>query len=545
MSSAVICLLLVKDGSNDIPAWLRSVDPLADAVIALDDGSTDDTIAVLSANPLVQEVLASSPSRNELGHDGVNRNRLLAAASTLEPEWIVFLDVEELLDEEDAIVLRQFLRVDAIPGFAYGLHQYRMWTDEKSSRDLYDPEGRYIYRVFAHDPTYRVPEKHHPHPVPREIPPDRWMPTTVRVRHYGACTFQRLQSRLERMDLDRRRTGDFAKLDSIPNISLPGWQPRQSGLPVLIDVSRAKPAEPAILDPEAPTFSVVILVGDDADTLTTRVGAVIDQECDEPFEVIIIVNGNRTFADESRHIFSTPPTSDQVRIIELKEPTPLGRMKNVGLAAARGDYIIFVEPEIVLAPGSLDCRRLAHLRGYGMVGGALQNGNGAPAGWASYFLDQGAALPGRPAGEVGVLQGHWSYATIALRSVHGFAEHLQTGEDTVVNIELTRRGHRAWFEPAALAITHPASRRPSQLLRHQFIQGRGLARHAAVGGRPRVVEAWGRMRPAERMQRIETLDPTEADCILGSEGGRSHRVSASNWRSLEWRHGALSSPPRA
>ena len=47
------CLLPVRNGAEHLDGWLESVGRFADVVIALDDGSTDDTRARLDASPLV------------------------------------------------------------------------------------------------------------------------------------------------------------------------------------------------------------------------------------------------------------------------------------------------------------------------------------------------------------------------------------------------------------------------------------------------------------------------------------------------------------
>ena len=48
----VACLLPVRDGERELPGWFASVKRFADTVVALDDGSTDDTLRLLEAEPL-------------------------------------------------------------------------------------------------------------------------------------------------------------------------------------------------------------------------------------------------------------------------------------------------------------------------------------------------------------------------------------------------------------------------------------------------------------------------------------------------------------
>jgi glycosyltransferase involved in cell wall biosynthesis len=47
-TTSLVCLLPVRNGADDLPAYLQSVAGFADAVVALDDGSTDTTRELLA-----------------------------------------------------------------------------------------------------------------------------------------------------------------------------------------------------------------------------------------------------------------------------------------------------------------------------------------------------------------------------------------------------------------------------------------------------------------------------------------------------------------
>ena len=57
----LVCLLPVRSGEADLPGWFASVARCADAVVALDDGSTDRTRELLAAHPLVAALLTNPP----------------------------------------------------------------------------------------------------------------------------------------------------------------------------------------------------------------------------------------------------------------------------------------------------------------------------------------------------------------------------------------------------------------------------------------------------------------------------------------------------
>jgi glycosyltransferase involved in cell wall biosynthesis len=230
----VVCLLPARNAERDLPGWLESAGRVADAVVALDDGSTDATAEILAASPLVRGLLRNPVRAGYHGwDDGANRNRLLAAAAELDPGWVVSLDADERIDPEDAAALRTFLEHDAVSSLAYGLRHYRAWGE-----GLHDPRFTWIYRVFAHRAGQAFPARRlHFDPVPTSIPRDAWVRTTIRVRHLGATDESRLAERA--VKYSQAGGSDHAALADRPDGRLERWRPRGRAEPVL-DVRRPR-----------------------------------------------------------------------------------------------------------------------------------------------------------------------------------------------------------------------------------------------------------------------------------------------------------------
>ena len=239
-SPRIVCLLPARNAASEIGAWLDSASAVADAVVALDDGSTDDTGAVLAAHPIVAKVLSNPRRVGHLGwHDGRNRNRLLAAAASLAPDWILSLDADERIDADDGEALRRFVADDALPGCAYGFQVYRMQAD-----DTYDPRYEWVYRLFAYREGQQFLNRRIDLvPVPKSIGPQRWVRTTLRIKHYGEVGEV---GRVQRVDKYRETDPEGVFRDYYEHLQEPSrgpyprWRPRESTTPVLL--AAASPA---------------------------------------------------------------------------------------------------------------------------------------------------------------------------------------------------------------------------------------------------------------------------------------------------------------
>ena len=194
----VVCLLPVRNAEVVIDAWVASVECFADAVIALDDGSTDATAQRLDAHALVK-VLLRNPIRSsyEGWDDAGNRQQLVDAVGRLpallgdDPSfttrciWVVQLDADERISRDDAEALRKYLLTEADPTYAYLLRCYRMIDDELH----FDRRENWAGRVFAYRPGVRLPtDALHFVPLPVDIPPSSYRRTTIRIQHFGNAT---------------------------------------------------------------------------------------------------------------------------------------------------------------------------------------------------------------------------------------------------------------------------------------------------------------------------------------------------------------------
>jgi glycosyltransferase involved in cell wall biosynthesis len=346
----------------------------------------------------------------------------------------------------------------------------------------YDHSDLWVYRLFGYYPDHRFPEERlHFVPVPAAIPRRRWLKTTIRIRHAASISEERRARRFHKYaeaDPERDFQPNYSNLLASPG-DLKPWEARPAGLPVLLKDAERPVA--ASLDLDAPALSIVIISQDDEATIEASVRAVVEQECPEPFEVIVVTSGTDRTAEVVRRSFPA------VRLVELGHAALPGVARNAGLRVARGDYVSFPGSHVELMPGALAARLGAHESGHAMVTGSIHNGTLTSSGWASYFLDHSGSLPGRPSGPLRGAPSHCSYLRHLLLESGGFPEDLRAGEDTVANLALHRRGYRGYRERDIALIHRSPCRNPFKLLVHHFRRGRGLGRillaeHRSRGG---------------------------------------------------------------
>jgi hypothetical protein len=241
---SVVCLLPARNCADDLPGYLASVARFADAIVALDDGSTDATADALRASPLVRVLLANPRRRHYRGwDDAANRNRLLEATRELDPAWIMSLDADERIDTDDAAAFRRFIAEEARPDTGYLFPVYAMIGDEQHHHRW----PLWVGRLFAYRPEYRFPdERLHFVPLPTALPRDGWVRTTLRIKHLAGLTDERVRARHAKyveVDPGCEFQDTYEHLLDPPG-AIQLWLPRPADLPPLDDLSRL-PAPPA------------------------------------------------------------------------------------------------------------------------------------------------------------------------------------------------------------------------------------------------------------------------------------------------------------
>lgn len=193
----VIALLPVRNSAHHLDRYFACVGNFVDGIVALDDGSTDDTAARLRASPMVRKLLQNPVRDTYAGWDDAgNRQRLLEAAESLRPQWILQLDADEEITGSDARLLVQLLSTPRLSHMAYGFQVFRMLDAEGLT---YDKSSLWVNRLFRYAPGMRLAtERLHVDPVPKCIHGRRRLRTNIRIRHFASVTAADRTARFEK-----------------------------------------------------------------------------------------------------------------------------------------------------------------------------------------------------------------------------------------------------------------------------------------------------------------------------------------------------------
>jgi Glycosyl transferase family 2 len=477
-AALVVCLLPARNAADDLPGWFESVSRFADAVVALDDGSTDRTGDLLERHPLIRTLLRN-PERSDHRDwdDSRNRNRLLTAAASLAPDWIISIDADERVPPEDGVALRRFIDERAVTGVAYGFPRYRMIGDAEHF-DLLDS---IVYRLFAFRPGQVFPPNRlHFMPAPTSIPRSRWLLSDIRIQHLVGLTDERRHARRQKYaeaDPDGRWEDDADYALRPPGESK-RWIPRRAGQPVVLEAPFAQRHTGGSLDLDGPVVSVALIVAEDEMAeMVAWFQAIERHDCSHPFEVLVLTLEAEVADDVARLL---PRTT----VVWLARQGSPGASRNVALGLARGDYLVCFDRPGKLAPGALDALVREHDAGKAVVTGAVENGTPSLAGWASY-LD----------GPV-----HASFACEPMTRIGGFDERAGRAAEAEARKRLLAEGQRTGHNPLVVFAHRTELRSADAYLSDRFAAGRrGLPSSRPAAG------PWRALRSGSPQVRRATL----------------------------------------
>jgi glycosyltransferase involved in cell wall biosynthesis len=166
----LIALLQARDEARFLPGWLENVAPAVDAIVALDDGSRDETAAILATHPKTLEVISNPPGQP--WNERANHMALIKAGRRHGATWFLCIDADERIEQRFAGEAAALLAEADRRGLcAYSLQVRELWNDRTHYRIDGIWGGKARYRLFRNDPSHN---KFDPRPLHRY-----WMPFEI------------------------------------------------------------------------------------------------------------------------------------------------------------------------------------------------------------------------------------------------------------------------------------------------------------------------------------------------------------------------------
>ena len=133
-------LLRVKDGMLFVHDWLNCFEKLVDEIVVIDNGSTDGTYEILKAHPKVVDI-----ARTEGYNEGRDKNILYAMARKRNPDWCLWLDVDEIFEKSvTRAELDKLMKSSVVNQF--GFRRYHFIDTEH-----FAGSGEYFFFTCIHD----------------------------------------------------------------------------------------------------------------------------------------------------------------------------------------------------------------------------------------------------------------------------------------------------------------------------------------------------------------------------------------------------------
>ncbi len=238
----------VKNARDFIEASLDATAKFADAIVVLDDGSTDGTSDLLRNHPAVTHYEYQDLPFDERR----DRNRILEKAVSLDADWIISIDADEIF-EMDRARAQTLMTLNNPHVKVLGFHWYTFWDPD---HHWFRADGIFGtmsgYRMYRVQPNQRIvdgtPEGLHCGNIPQFAAGARRF-TNIRVRHLGydsealrraKYNFYRGIDKNPRADLVGNTTYDHL---ISATVSLRRYQPRQGLALCLITKNEAERLE--------------------------------------------------------------------------------------------------------------------------------------------------------------------------------------------------------------------------------------------------------------------------------------------------------------
>ena len=158
--NTITAIMCVKNESYYLPGFLKHIEPYVDHIIALDDGSTDNTVEILNSCSKTVEVIHSNYHQGMDWPERDNRLRLINRAYELGADWVLCCDPDERFELK---FLRNLRKIISKERKCYSVHIRELWGNYKQYRcdGIWNNKKKDLLFPLSDNMTYDYESNHH------------------------------------------------------------------------------------------------------------------------------------------------------------------------------------------------------------------------------------------------------------------------------------------------------------------------------------------------------------------------------------------------
>jgi len=364
-SIVCICQIYNELSKGNLERFVRYVKPLVDALVVYDDGSTDGSYEyMLQHTPYVIRGL-----KNDFANERSHKQRLLEEALKLSPDFILWLDADEVLTANAGNHLQSLCALceeEQADGVVF--HEINLWRSQSWRRvdSLYD--AGWFVRLWRVTPGMRYEETNpglHQRPYPDTIKRLQWT-DAVKVLHYGFSSKQRLAHKYLTYQahgqrgyemLDRLISEEQLVLEKVPSFWFPPglYQDDEKPIPLTWEESLAY-VEEYRSEVFRPHFSIICLIYKSIEWLKFVYEQVLKYTDMSDKEFFFVANDatEEVLACLREHNIPHYEFNNPVELQAEWYVNRVYRAYNYAASRARGDFLVFINSDMAFSPGWFD-----------------------------------------------------------------------------------------------------------------------------------------------------------------------------------------------
>lgn len=159
-----ICLVFCTyNEEKHLPQFLEYLEPYVDFIVALDDGSTDNTVKILESSPKLKYLIKHKKknTRDDID-EGTNRAIVSKAARENGADWALAIDPDERPELRFLQNIRSIV-AEAPDEVCYGLHFRECWGDAHKYRSdgIWGRKRRHGFYTLQDDDEFKYKQRIH------------------------------------------------------------------------------------------------------------------------------------------------------------------------------------------------------------------------------------------------------------------------------------------------------------------------------------------------------------------------------------------------